>query len=214
MRLDFAGHELFLHPCGVVLWPKHDALIVADLHLEKGSHFAQRGFFLPPYDSIETLKKLHFLCQENKIKKLIILGDSFHDSKGYTRMENEAKELFHQLLHHEVIWIIGNHDADFLPENIPAYEVCEHDGIVFRHESVPKAVNEISGHFHPKAQMSHGRAVIQRPCFIEDGNKLILPAFGAYTGGLNIIDPAIKSLFKAKARFHALGEQRIYSFPL
>lgn len=212
MKIDFAGHELVLHSSGIVLWPKHEIAIVSDLHLEKGSHFALRGFFLPPYDSQATLKKLIDVCTQEQVKNLIILGDCFHDSKGFTRLPKKAADLFNSLLSFNPIWIKGNHDKDFVPPHFIAYETYEKDGLVFRHEAEPGAINEISGHFHPKAQIMHKNALIQRPCFIEDGKKLMLPSFGVYTGGLFIDEPAIRNKFDPSFRFYMVGQDKIYRF--
>ena len=208
MKIDFAGQELILDASGMAFWPAHHIGMVSDLHLEKGSHFAARGYFLPPYDSHDTLKRLLGVCYAQSIKQLIILGDSFHDPKGYERMDEAARELLNQLLVFNPVWIMGNHDADFVPDNFVACDEFKLDGITFRHQAISQKDFEISGHFHPKIMLKDGR--LQRDCFVTDGNKLILPAFGAYTGGLSVESPEIRSLFKTTPDIYALGENRIY----
>jgi len=115
MKINVNGEEIILHHSGVAFWPKHKMLIVSDLHLEKGSHFAMRGFFLPPYDSTETLDRLRVVCDEFDTQRLIILGDCFHDDGGFDRLPSAAREAFNGLLRYDPIWIKGNHDGDFVP---------------------------------------------------------------------------------------------------
>ncbi len=212
MNLNFAGHDLILHPSGVVLWEKNHMAIVSDLHLEKGSHFAKRGFFLPPYDSQETLTRLLKVLDENNVRNLIILGDSFHDSFGYGRLSTHAQLLFKQLHQFHPVWIKGNHDADFVPPGFLHYDSFELEQIVFRHQAVPDTAHEISGHFHPKVFLKNAR--LQRDCFIADDKKLILPAFGSYTGGLSVENSEIRSLFNANCTVYPLGENRVYRVPI
>jgi DNA ligase-associated metallophosphoesterase len=211
MIINFANHELVLHHSGIIFWPEYKIGIVSDLHLEKGSHFAKRGFFLPPYDSQNTLERLLAVCTSIEVSKLIILGDCFHDPKGYGRLPDTARQLFDQLLKFDPIWIKGNHDGDFVPENFAAYETYEHKNIIFRHQAVPGAINEISGHYHPKTNIIYKETRIQRDCFVMDSKKIIMPAFGAYTGGLAIDNPEIKALFDTPLKVYALGEERIFS---
>jgi DNA ligase-associated metallophosphoesterase len=208
MKINFSGHELILHHSGMAFWPAHKLGMVSDLHLEKGSHFAARGFFLPPYDSQDTLTRLLDLCEAHKIERLIILGDSFHDPKGYERMNAPTRKLLDRLRSFDPIWIKGNHDAGFVPENFTAYDEFELDGISFRHQAQVGFDAEISGHFHPKINLQEGR--LQRDCFITDGKKILMPAFGAYTGGLSVQSPEIKFLFKNGFDIYALGEERLY----
>ncbi len=210
MKVNFANHELCLHSSGIAFWPLHRTAIVSDLHLEKGSHFAGRGYFLPPYDSQATLKKLFAVIETQAVEQIIILGDCFHDPTGYARLDDEAKNLFQQLLRYQPIWIKGNHDRDFVPENFAAYAVFEKDGLVLRHEALQGASNEISGHFHPKVRLTHKGATLQPNCFVTDNNKFIMPAFGAYTGGLSVTHPAIAELFIAPPCVYALGKEKVY----
>lgn len=211
MRIAFAGQELILHPSGVALWPRHGLLIVSDLHLEKGSHFARRGFFLPPYDSIETLQKLLAVCAATGAARVLVLGDCFHDPGGYARLPADAQAAFARLMAYRPVWIRGNHDRDFVPPGLEAHDSYALDGLVFRHEAAAVTeAGEVSGHFHPKALLRHKDARIARPCFVEDGARLMLPAFGVYTGGLFVTDPAIAGLFTPPARLYLTGQRKVY----
>ena len=212
MNVNFGGHQFQLHPSGVLFWPGQSTLVVSDLHLEKGSHMARKGFFLPPYDSHETLVRLHEVCLALSPRKIIFLGDSFHDAQGYTRLAREERRLFESLRVFDPVWIIGNHDKDFVPEGFQPYDEYVSEGITFRHEAVKGCPYEISGHYHPKAEIIHKGAFIARPCFIEDGMKLIMPSFGTYTGGLSVKDAAIATLLQAEARIYALGKDKVYAF--
>jgi uncharacterized protein len=214
MKIDFAGHELMLCPSGMVFWPVYRLGIVSDLHLEKGSHFAKRGFFLPPYDSQETLQRLLTTCKKHDVQRIILLGDCFHDAQGHDRLSDQAKTLFTQLDTYQPIWIKGNHDKHFVPERFPAFSEYKLENIIFRHQAVPGAINEMSGHFHPKVEITHKGSFLQRDCFIMDKYKLILPAFGAYTGGLSVTNEAIRSLFTDYTQVYALGKNRVFNFPV
>jgi hypothetical protein len=206
MKISFAYHEFLLHPAGILFWPEKSMAIVSDLHLEKGSHFAQKGFFLPPYDTQETLERLHKTIADLKPRKILILGDTFHDAKGHARLPSQERALFDKLLGYNPIWITGNHDGDFVPQGFTAHQTFTLEGITFNHEATLDAAFEISGHFHPKVDIVHKRAFISRPCFIEDGNKMILPAFGAYTGGLPITHGSFTRILK-NPRIYALGNK-------
>lgn len=212
MNIVFGDHELFLHHAGILFWPEQKLLIASDLHLEKGSHFAQRGYFLPPYDSHDTLQRLLVVCAELKCQQVLLLGDCFHDNNGYARMGPDEQRLFQRLLDFNPIWIRGNHDADFVPQGFQIFDTYECKGIAFRHEALSGASHEISGHFHPKIDITHKGALISRRCFIEDGQRMIMPAFGAYTGGLSVSNPLISSLLLPDHNIYALGNSRIYNF--
>jgi uncharacterized protein len=212
MTLSFCGEDLRLLPSGALLWPRRQMLVVSDLHLEKGSHWARRGYFLPPYDTHATLDRLRGDCDATQARRLLLLGDCFHDPDGPSRMDGTAQAAFDALQRFAPIWIQGNHDAGFVPAGFEPHDTFEMDGLLFRHEAVPGAVQEISGHFHPKARIPHRGSSVERPCFIEDGRKLILPAYGAYTGGLSVESPAIQRLLEGPRRYHLLGRDRVFSF--
>ncbi len=208
MKIVINGEDIILHPSGIAIMARARLAIVSDLHLEKGSHFARRGFFLPPYDSDETLLRLIAVLGEENISRLLILGDCFHDDKGYHRLQPRARALFASLLSFNPIWIRGNHDGDFVPPGFTAHDEYAEGGVVFRHINNGE---DISGHYHPKAEIEHKGGYVMRPCFVEDGKRLILPAFGAYTGGLSLSSPVIRNLFPGAFRFHTTG-RKIYSF--
>ena len=215
--LHLAGERLMLDPCGVVSWPARRTLVVSDLHLEKGSHFAARGFFVPPYDTRETLSKLALAVRRYGPARLILLGDSFHDALGCQRMAPADCATLVRILGavEEVVWVLGNHDP-VAPEGLPGVAVdAMTDGpLTFRHEADPRASGELSGHFHPKATLATRAGPVSRPCFATDGRRVILPAFGAYTGGLDMRDPALGGLFPRGGRVFMLGADRLHSVPL
>jgi len=210
MMISFGGQDFLLHHSGTLFWPSERMLIASDLHLEKGSHFARRGFFLPPYDSRHTLSLLAAVCGEVQCQRLLLLGDAFHDDKGFGRLGRQERSMFADLLAFDPIWIRGNHDRDFVPEGFLGRDSHVHRGITFRHETARDEIVDISGHFHPKADLSNGLKRHSRPCFIEDGRKMILPAFGAFTGGLDIDDPVMKDLLNPDCRIYPLGQNRVY----
>lgn len=199
-----------LHHSGALYWPDEELLIVSDLHLEKGSHHARRGFFLPPYDSHATLYALHKVIAEIKPLKIVLLGDSFHDGQGHKRLSPEAQSLLHALTQWNPVWITGNHDGEHVPNGFSGMEEWTLKNIVLRHEA--RGDSEISGHYHPKVDVHHKRARISRRCFVEDGNRLIMPSFGAYTGGMNITDPILRPYMGETYRFYPLGDARVFSF--
>lgn len=209
MKITFANHEFVLHHSGALFWPDQSLLIASDLHLEKGSHFARRGFFLPPYDSQQTLERLHTVIEELSPQNILLLGDCFHDAEGYTRLRSRALVLFKSLLSYNLIWINGNHDGGFAPDGLTVRDIYKLEGITFRHEATADIGFEISGHFHPKIDIVYKEFVITRPCFIEDGIKMILPSFGAYTGGLSVKNASIADLMVNEFRTYLLGKDRI-----
>ncbi|MFM2148570.1 MAG: hypothetical protein RLZZ187_876 [Pseudomonadota bacterium] len=213
--IHIAGQRLMLDPAGAVAWPAQRLMAVADLHLEKGSAFAARGQMLPPYDSRETLDRLALVLRRWKPARLVLLGDSFHDAKGATRLAAADATTLARLLNGiETVWVLGNHDP-VAPEGLPGSAVEEWmlGPITFRHIAKPGATAELSGHYHPKATMPTRAGGVTRPCFLTDLRRLMLPAFGAYTGGLDIADPAIAALFPRGGRAFLLGEARLFSFP-
>jgi DNA ligase-associated metallophosphoesterase len=212
-----AGERLMLDPVGVVFWPAHRTLAVSDLHLEKGSHFAVRGQMVPPYDTRETLSKLALAVRRYHPGRLVLLGDSFHDSGGCQRMAAADCAALGRILAsvEEVVWVLGNHDP-IAPVGLPgiAVNVFSDGPLTFRHEADPRGQGELSGHFHPKATLATRAGGISRPCFATDARRVILPSFGAYTGGLDVRDPALGGLFPRGGRVFMLGPDRLYSVPM
>ena len=191
---SFASHDFFADPQGALHWPAQDALLVADLHLEKASWFARLGQFLPPYDSQATLAALTDVVERTGVSRLYCLGDSFHDRFGCDRLPDAARAMLLALTARlDWVWIVGNHDAGFADHCGGRLEdEVVVDGLVLRHEADPADPRpELSGHYHPKLRLQiKGRRVARR-CFVATGTKLILPAFGSLTGGLDAHHPEI-----------------------
>jgi DNA ligase-associated metallophosphoesterase len=214
--LSLAGAALHPDPSGALYWPAEQTLIVADLHLEKGSCHARRGIFLPPYDSRATLLKLGRLCACYRPARVIALGDSFHDPEGPARLgEADATILRALTLAHEFVWIAGNHDG--LSGGILggiATEAFRLGPLVFRHiPQLRDAAGEVAGHLHPCARIATRARSFRRPCFASDGVRCILPAFGAFTGGLDLDDPAFDGLFGPSLTAFLLGQRTVHAFP-
>ncbi len=215
--LSFAGHDFFASHEGALHWPAGEALLVADLHLEKASWFARLGQFLPPYDSQATLQALEGELGRTGAKRLYCLGDSFHDRFGCDRLPTAARDLLNTLTSRvDWIWIVGNHDIGFIDHCGGRIEVeCELGGIIFRHEAEEADSRpEISGHFHPKLRLNlRGRSVSRR-CFVTSATKLILPAYGAFTGGLDAGHPEILKKVGPGASALVPSADRLLRFPI
>ena len=200
---------------GALYWPDESLLVVADLHLEKGSAFAARGVLLPPYDTATTLARLARLIERYAPRLVIALGDSFHDGGGPLRMGGADRTALLALQRkRDWLWIAGNHDPD------PASgiggrfaETLAFGPLTFRHEPAEQACDgEVAGHLHPVARVAQRGRAVSRRCFAGDGSRLVMPAFGAYAGGLNVRDRAITILFGTLGfTAHMLGEHRLYA---
>jgi uncharacterized protein len=209
-----AGVSLFADPDGAIYWPEQGLLAVADLHLEKGSSFAARGMLLPPYDTAATLARLARLITHYAPRCVIALGDSFHDGGGPARLSDGDRDgLCVMQRGRDWIWITGNHD----PEPVDGVggtftDSLALDPLIFRH--LPSgAPGEVSGHLHPMARISHRGRAVSRRCFAADEMRMVMPAFGAFTGGLNVRGAAFADVFGTLAfTAHLLGEGRLYSF--
>lgn len=211
-----AGAGLELDPSGALLWPDERMMVVADLHLEKGSAFARRGQMLPPYDTLDTLRRLAAAVAFHQPRIVVALGDSLHDRWAGERMADPLRDEVRRIqAGRTFIWIAGNHDP--LPHDLGGEGTAELavGPLAFRHEPREGPVpGEVCGHLHPAARVAvRGRAV-RRRCFVTDGSRMVLPAFGAYAGGLSVRDPAIASLFPRRGfRVHLLGTDRTYELP-
>lgn len=199
--------------CSGALWlPTAGTLVVADLHLEKGSSYAARGQMLPPYDTRETLRRLEAEALALAPTTIVLLGDTFHDHRSEDRLAgDDAARLASLAAGRSLVWVVGNHDADG-PRRLPG-EVADEMailGLAFRHEPTPGAQRrEVAGHLHPAARVRAPRGTVRRRCFITDGERAILPAFGAYAGGLNVRDAAFDGMFGRPPLVGALGAGRV-----
>lgn len=214
---SFGGHALYALAQGAVFWPARRAMLVADLHLEKASWFAVRGQMLPPYDSIATLADLTALVAATGAIETWCLGDSFHDSAGCDRLPPRARGLLLALTAGtRWTWITGNHDPDIVDRcggEVVAEAIV--DGLVLRHEAEPaERRHEMSGHFHPKLRVRVRGKQVARRCFVGTATKLILPAFGSLTGGLDVDHPEIVRAVGIGAEALVPVEQRMLRFPI
>ena len=210
---DVAGVGFVADLSGALFWQERRLLVVSDLHLEKGSSFAARGVLLPPYDTAATLGRLAAVIARHDPRTVIALGDSFHDRDAHTRLaEQDRAAMAAMQAGREWIWIAGNHDPA-LPSDlggIVASEVCI-GPIAFRHEP-SGAFGEIAGHLHPKARVATRGRAAERRCFACDGERAVMPAFGAYAGGLSIRDEAFIRIFGAPDfTAHVLGDQMLHA---
>jgi DNA ligase-associated metallophosphoesterase len=208
-----AGVTLVADCAGALYWREQGLLVVADLHLEKGSSFAARGVLLPPYDTAATLARLALLIARYAPRLVIALGDSFHDGKGPGRLaDGDRAELLALQRGRDWIWITGNHDpepADGIGGSFASFVTLA--ALTFRHAPTGSE-SEIAGHLHPVARVTQRGRTISRRCFAADGKRMVMPAFGAYAGGLNVRDRAFAAVFPSLTfTAHMLGEGRLYT---
>ncbi len=214
--LQFAGQRLLLDPLGAVVWPDAGLLAVADLHLEKGSAAAVSGSLVPPWDTSATLERLALLLRRWRPVTVVALGDSFHDGGGFGRMAPaDAARLAVMGRAAHFVWVLGNHDRDPVPGLGGTVAASWHlGGLEFRHQARQGAGPELVGHHHPKARINTRAGIVTRPCFVAGPARLMLPAIGTFTGGLDVASPAIATLFPEGGRAYLLGQGRIFSFNL
>jgi uncharacterized protein len=213
-HLHLGAAHFLIDPLGALYWPEQHLLVVADLHLEKGSAYATKRIFLPPYDTGATLATLATVITRHAPRYVIALGDSFHDGDGGNRLLAKDRATLAGLQNRrEWIWIAGNHDPA-LPSDLGGERLHEATiaGITFRHAAEPRFDgHEVTGHFHPVARVAGSAGSVRRRCFVADSHRCILPALGAYAGGLNLHDAAFSPLFPQGERFaHVLGRDRVY----
>ncbi|MEM9881000.1 MAG: ligase-associated DNA damage response endonuclease PdeM [Pseudomonadota bacterium] len=213
--LTFASEVFVADASGALYWPREKTLLVADLHFEKASHFAARGYPLPPYDSFETLQRLADVLERYPAETLITLGDSWHDMAGPERMHQaDAQQLTELASRIRVIWISGNHDPKPTAFGVhqDRYECA---GFQFVHEATQSAIQPtFCGHYHPKIRMRRRRASKSLACFAVYEHICVLPAFGAYTGGLDITHPALTEPLGIPHTAYACGKRKVYELPL
>ena len=209
---EIAGHTCTLDLSGALCLPDEATLVVADLHLEKGSSFARKGLMLPPYDTRETLAALADVLARYEPRRVVALGDSFHDVGGPERLGAEERVVLAALqAGRDWIWITGNHDRA-LPEAIGG-EVRDElslKALTLRHEPTG-AEGELAGHLHPVGKVVMRGRGVRRRCFVTDGRRGVLPAFGAYAGGLNVCDAAFRPLFPDGFTAHLIGDGRLFA---
>ena len=222
--LEFAGEELVLTKANALYWPRENALLVADLHLEKGSWYAKTGQMLPPYDSRETLERIADQVKVTGARRVITLGDNFHDDAGTSRLDPYASGMLEGLIRSlDWVWITGNHDEE-MPRGFGAQITNELEigGIVLRHEAQSGETRpELSGHYHPKMRVRVQGRHIARPCGVvsrspNGPDRMILPAFGAYTGGMDASAPEIAKALSPAQEIDAVlpAKGKLVTFPL
>ena len=216
LLIDVNGETVLLDSCGAAFLPALSTLVFADLHFEKGSSYARGQQFLPPYDTHATLLRMMEAVARRSPARIIALGDSFHDPNAADRLDGDCRTILARLGEAApFVWITGNHDP-----HPPAWlggtitEELSEGGLLFRHEpQMDAAPGEIAGHLHPAAKVFKWGRGVRRRCFAADGGRMILPSFGAYTGGLDVGDPAIAQLFAGSFHAFMLGQERVYAIP-
>ena len=216
LRINVNGETLLLDTCGAAFSPAHATLIFSDLHFEKGSFYARGRQFLPPYDTTNTLLRMARAIARHKPARVIALGDSFHDAGAADRLGPEERGMLEAMGKSAAfVWITGNHDPHpptWLEGEIA--ETWQMGGLTFRHEPLTAfQPGEVAGHLHPCASVAKWGRSVRRRCFVSDGLRLILPSFGAYTGGLDVGDAAIAGLFAGPFHAYMLGHSRVYAIP-
>ena len=213
LAMNVNGEAVLMRCSGAAWLAGSRTLIVADLHFEKGSAYAARGQMLPPYDTRETLERLEAEVAATQPAVLVFLGDSFHDGKGEGRLAaDDSRRIAGLASGRTLAWVVGNHDADG-PKALPGETIDELalGSLTLRHE--PQAggqPGEMAGHLHPAARVKGRGRTVRRRCFVTDGARMVLPAFGAYAGGLNVKDKAFAGLFAVKPLAGALGSGRVH----
>ena len=216
--ITLAGLELRPDISGAIHVPELSALIISDLHLEQGTSLARRGIRVPPFDTHLTLKLLESVVQRFKAQRLIFLGDSFHDGDGENRLEADLLARLSSLAGaHDTFWICGNHDP-LPPQKLPGH-AADHlmlGNLLLRHEPehLAEDIFEIAGHLHPGCGVTQRGRRVYGKCFIADQRRLIMPAFGAYTGALPVYSAPFGGLFTHdKTHVWMMGREQIYKFP-
>jgi uncharacterized protein len=216
-RIEFGGQIFIPHMSGALYAPALRTLLVADLHLEQGASLARRGVHVPPYDTVSTLQTLREAIMDTTPEKLVLLGDSFHSPEAIAALENETLASLQDIAaRQETLWITGNHDPE--PHSVGGQ--CAHElefhGIMLRHEPARRNVwPEISGHLHPGCTVVQRGIAVRGKCFVGDDKRLMLPAFGAYTGALDVSAQPFAGLFdRDQARTWLVGRSAIHTYRL
>jgi DNA ligase-associated metallophosphoesterase len=214
MWIDVNAERLVPDPSGALWWPSEATLVFSDLHFEKGSSYARAGALLPPYDTRETLARMVECIDRRQPRRIIALGDSFHDRYADERLDESDRATLRALgSRGEWIWIKGNHDPSppaWLGGTITAEAAI--GGLIFRHEpETGRQQGEIAGHLHPCATVIRRGRALRRRCFVSDGTRIVLPSFGAYTGGLDVREAAVEVLFPSSYLAYVMGARRVYA---
>ena len=214
LHVQVAGAWATLMPSGALWLEAERTMVAADLHLEKGSAYAARGQLLPPYDTRETLRRLAADARAVDPARIVLLGDTLHDGGARARIDaDDAAALAALARGRSLVWVVGNHDPDG-PDGLPGEAVDEIivAGLTLRHEPLPgRSDGEAAGHLHPCARVVGAGRSVRRRCFVTDGLRLILPAYGAYAGGLSIRDVAFEGMFARPPLLGALGSRRVHA---
>lgn len=216
-EITVAGRRLLADRSGALLWPEQHLLVIADLHFEKGSAFARRGQLLPPYDTRSTLDALEAVLARLRPRRVVSLGDGFHDVPGSARLGPlEAARLRRLVRGHDWVWVLGNHDpAPPAALGGRGEEAVEIGGLTLRHAPArAPAEGEVAGHLHPVARLHRRGRSVSRACFVGDPARIVLPAFGSYTGGLDVRDGAISGLFGSAPAVWLLGRRAVHRLPV
>ena len=213
--IEFAGQAMELHHSGALFWHQQNMLVVGDLHLEKASSYHKSGQILPPYDTAETLHRLAVAIKFFTPARIMLLGDIFHDGEAWLRMRvpdrHQLLKLFEGI---DTIWVKGNHDEHFVPPGHISQESCVLDGINFRHMmDTTEQAPEISAHYHPVASIRHRGTRVRRACFVCAPQRLIMPAFGALAGGLDVGDVVLTPLRGPDTQIYLLGNNAVFAAP-
>ena len=209
----FANQNFSIFPNGELYWQNKKTLIISDLHFEKGSFFSETRQFIPPFDTIETLKQLSKFLDDHPVEMIIFLGDLVHDKFAFQRMALEAKELFFEILKNiNCTLTVGNHDdTSFLKDiGLNLTENIIIDDICFSHHPTIDKKFSVFGHYHPKVRLKINSRGIWTSCFIVNKEKLLMPSYGYFTGGLSIKSLEIPKLFEPEYEIYPLTKEKVY----
>jgi len=210
--VTLAGQVLVPDGTGALYWPSERTLLVSDLHLGKGAAFARRGVMLPPYDTRQTLERLSAVLSRYDASTVISLGDSFQDARACTEVSADDLALLARLQRGRAwVWVRGNHDREAAIAGGEVVDEIVVSGLTLRHEPVAAPGScEIAGHLHPAAKVALEGGTLRRACFVSDGNRLVMPAFGTFTGGLNVLSAPFAGLFAARVLVHLISNGQVY----
>lgn len=212
-RITFAGHSMVLNGHGVLYWPDQGLLVASDLHLEKGTFLAQRGSTLPPYDTLDTLERLERSIADYEPRRLLLLGDSFHDCEAWERLDEGLRVRLTRVAGraNECIWVEGNHDVGLRIAPFAFVDAAEFEGVLFSHHYNPDyAGAQMIGHYHPCTTIFLSGRRLRGKCFLQAEQLMIMPAFGTYTGGLDVQDAAYALLPTDPRQLHLIYQGSIY----